>query len=188
MSSSGVRIWRTRPTGPGLGLSWTWSSGSICCSRSYTKAVYATRDGRHLAVSAMEPKFWEMLCTAIDRPDLKPYAFATGAEGQRIRHELEAAFAKRSFAEWTALFERVDCCVTPVLRFEESLQNEQLQARGMIVEVAGVKQFAPPFKISELPFEARLPPPEAGEHSEEILHESGFSADEIADLRAQKVI
>ena len=150
--------------------------------------VYATSDGRHLAVSAMEPKFWEMLCKAIDRPDLKPFAFATGAEGQRIRHELEAAFAKRSFAEWTALFERVDCCVTPVLRFEESLQNEQLRARGMIVEVAGVRQFAPPFKISELPFETRLPPPEAGEHSEEILRESGFSADEIADLRAQKVI
>jgi alpha-methylacyl-CoA racemase len=64
------------------------------------------------------------------------------------------------------LFERVDCCVTPVLRFEESIENEQLQARGMIVEVAGVKQFAPPFKISELPFEARLPPPAAGEHSE----------------------
>ena len=136
----------------------------------------------------MEPKFWEMLCKAIDRPDLKPFAFATGAEGQRIRHELEAAFAKRSFAEWTALFERVDCCVTPVLRFEESLQNEQLQARGMIVEVAGVKQFAPPFKISELPFEARLPPPGAGEHCEEILRESGFTADEITNLRVQKVI
>ncbi len=150
--------------------------------------VYATSDGRHMAVSAMEPKFWEMLCTAIDRPDLKPFAFATGAEGQRIRHELEVTFAKRSFAAWTALFERVDCCATPVLRFEESLQNEQLQARGMIVEVAGVKQFAPPFKISELPFEARLPPPGAGEHCEEILRESGFTADEITNLRVQKVI
>jgi alpha-methylacyl-CoA racemase len=58
----------------------------------------------------------------------------------------------------------------------------------MIVEVAGVKQFAPPFKISELPFEARHLPPAAGEHSEEILGEAGFSAAEIANLRAQKVI
>ena len=65
---------------------------------------------------------------------------------------------------------------------------EQLRARAMIVEVAGVKQFAPPFKISELPFETRLPPPAAGEHSEEILLEAGFSTEEIARLRTQKVI
>ena len=150
--------------------------------------VYATSDGRHLAVSAMEPKFWQTLCTAIGRPDLAPFAFATGAEGRRIRGELETAFASRSLAEWSELFERVDCCVTPVLRFEESMENEHLQARGMLVEVNGVRQFAPPFKISELPFSARLPPPEAGEHSDEVLRASGFSADEIAALRAQKVI
>jgi alpha-methylacyl-CoA racemase len=150
--------------------------------------VYATSDGRHLAVSAMEPKFWQMLCTAIGRPDLAPFAFASGAEGRRIRGELETAFASRSLAEWSELFERVDCCVTPVLRFEESMENEHLQARGMLVEVNGVRQFAPPFKISELPFSARLPPPEAGEHSDEVLRASGFSADEIAALRAQKVI
>ena len=150
--------------------------------------VYATSDGRHLAVSAMEPKFWQMLCAAIDRPDLAPLAFATGAEGQRIRRELEAVFAGRSFAEWSALFEKVDCCVTPVLRFEESMQNEHLLARAMLVEVAGVRQFAPPFKVSEMAFAARLPPPAAGQHSEEILREGGFTADEIACLREQKVI
>lgn len=150
--------------------------------------VYATSDGRHLAVSAMEPKFWQALCAAIDRADLKPFAFATGTDGLRIRRELETAFAQRTFAEWTDLFERVDCCVTPVLRLEESLDNEQLRARGMIVEVDGVKQFAPPFKISESPFEVRLPPPSAGEHSEEILLEAGFNGEEIARLRTQKVI
>jgi crotonobetainyl-CoA:carnitine CoA-transferase CaiB-like acyl-CoA transferase len=150
--------------------------------------VYATSDGRHLAVSAMEPKFWQMLCTAIERPDLAPFAFATGAEGERIRGELQAAFACRSLAEWNVVFARVDCCVTPVLRFEESMDNEHLQARGMLVEVNGVRQFAPPFKLSELPFSVRLPPPEAGAHSEEILLANGFSNDEIAGLRAQGVI
>jgi len=150
--------------------------------------VYATKDGRHFAVSALEPKFWQMLCASIERPDLVPFAFATGSEGLRIRAELEAVFAQRTFAEWTALFEHVDCCVTPVLRFEESLENEQLLARGMLVEVDGVRQFAPPFKISELPFAVRLPAPAAGEHSEEILREAGFGADEITRLRALKVI
>ncbi len=58
----------------------------------------------------------------------------------------------------------------------------------MLVEVDGVRQFAPPFKISELPFEVRLPAPVAGEHSEAILREAGFSADEINRLRTLKVI
>ncbi|WP_291989073.1 CaiB/BaiF CoA-transferase family protein [Candidatus Accumulibacter sp. ACC007] len=150
--------------------------------------VYATSDGRHLAVSAMEPKFWQTLCDTLDRPDLRPCAFATGAEGQRIRGELEAIFARRSLAEWTAVFDGVDCCVAPVLRLEESVDNAQLRAREMIVEVAGVKQFAPPFKISEHPFAVRHGAPAAGEHSAEILGEAGFSAREIATLRAQQVI
>lgn len=150
--------------------------------------VYATSDGRHLSVSAMEPKFWQALCDALERPDLRSRAFATGAEGRRIRSELEAIFAQRSLAEWTAIFERVDCCVAPVLRFEESMENEQLRARKMIVEVAGVKQFAPPFKISEHPFELRQAAPAAGEHSEAVLREAAFSEDEIASLRAQQVI
>jgi crotonobetainyl-CoA:carnitine CoA-transferase CaiB-like acyl-CoA transferase len=78
------------------------------------------------------------------------------------------------------------CCVTPVLRFEESPKTAAAGARHDRGSMAG--QFAPPFKISDLPFEARLPPPAAGEHSEEILRQSGFSVDEIGHLRAQKVI
>jgi crotonobetainyl-CoA:carnitine CoA-transferase CaiB-like acyl-CoA transferase len=150
--------------------------------------VYATNDGRHFAVSAMEPKFWQTFCDAIERPDLKPFAFATGGEGQRIRRELEAAFAKRNFAEWTAVFEHADCCVSPVLRMEESTTNAQLVAREMVVEVAGIKQLAPPYKISEHPFEARLPAPEQGQHSAEILREAGFSDQEISRLREQNTI
>ncbi|MCM8596337.1 CaiB/BaiF CoA-transferase family protein [Accumulibacter sp.] len=150
--------------------------------------VYATGDGRHLAVSAMEPKFWQTLCSVLGRPELRPFAFATGDEGRRVRRELEAAFAGRSLAEWTALFDEADCCVSPVLRFEESLANEHLLARQMIVEVDGVRQFAPPFRISELSFAARLPPPGAGEHSEEVLRESGFSESEIKSLRTAGVI
>ena len=111
-----------------------------------------------------------------------------GAEGLRIRGELENVFARRTFAQWTTLFEDIDCCVTPVLSFEESLKNEQLLARGMVVESDGIKQFAPPYKISDMPFEVRLPAPTAGEHGEDILREAGYSADEIAILRSRKAI
>jgi alpha-methylacyl-CoA racemase len=88
--------------------------------------VYATSDGRHFAVSAMEPKFWQMLCTAIDRPtsSLSPSPPAPKASASAASWKRPSPGDR--FAEWSELFERVDCCVTPVLRFEESLQNEQL--------------------------------------------------------------
>jgi len=158
-------------------------SGGLPCY-----GVYATSDGRHFAVGALEPKFWQLFCETINRPDLKPFAYAMGAEGLRIRGELENVFAQRTFAQWTTLFEDIDCCVTPVLSFEESLKNEQLLARGMVVESDGIKQFAPPYKISDMPFEVRLPAPAAGEHGEDILREAGYSADEIASLRSRKAI
>lgn len=158
-------------------------SGGVPCY-----GVYGTADDRFMAVGALEPKFWHMLCDTLGRPDLKPYGQATGTDGERVRRELQHLFAKRTLAEWMQLFENVDCCVTPILRLDESLGNEQIVARGMMVDVGGVRQFAPPFKLSEFEFDAPRPAPRTGADSESILCEAGFSADEIARLRAQRVI
>ncbi|MBL8398074.1 MAG: CoA transferase [Candidatus Accumulibacter sp.] len=151
-------------------------------------AVYATRDDRHFAVSAMEPKFWQTFCVTIGRPDLSSFALAYGPEGERIRAELARVFAQKSFAEWTAIFEHADCCVSPVLRPEESLGNAQIAARGLVVDVNGVKQLAPPFKISDHPFVVRSPAPRQGEHNREILREAGLSDAAIDELQQQKII
>ena len=114
--------------------------------------VYATRDGRYMAVGALEAKFWHRVCDTLARPDLKPHHLARGTDGAYARRELDAIFATRTQAEWVAVFDPVDCCVTPVLRLDESLQNPQLRARGMVVEVGGMRQFAPPFGLSDFDF------------------------------------
>jgi alpha-methylacyl-CoA racemase len=92
--------------------------------------VYATSDGRHLAVSAMEPKFWQTLCDTIDRPDLVPVRLppaprASASAANWKRHSPAAAWPNGRPCST-----RVDCCVAPVLRLEESVDNEQLRARG----------------------------------------------------------
>src|SRR5215831_3454253 len=76
--------------------------------------VYGTQDGRWLAIGALEDKFWQALCTALDRPDLSPLAFAPGAEGERVRRDLEAIFAAAPLAHWVERLDSSDCCVTPV--------------------------------------------------------------------------
>ncbi len=158
-------------------------SGGVPCY-----GVYATSDGRHMAVGALEKKFWELLCDTLGCAELKPFHLAFGKKGEQAKQALAAVFAGRTQAEWIARFEAVDCCVTPVLHIGEALDNAQLRARAMVVEADGLTQSAPPYKLSGFEFAIARSAPAPGEHSEEVLREAGYSAADIARLRAQGVL
>jgi alpha-methylacyl-CoA racemase len=147
--------------------------------------VYATQDGRYLAVGALEAKFWRALCEALDRPDLVAGQLATGRAGTAVRQQLAAIFAQQTQAHWIERLAAVECCVTPVLSLDETLADPQVRARDMVVTGAdGIRQYAPPFRLSGHAFAIARPAPAQGEHSAEILRESGFSDAEIAALSA----
>lgn len=150
--------------------------------------LYRTQDGRHIAVGALEPKFWKVFCDTIGRLDLTPFGLARGDDGERTRRALEALFASQPLAHWAAQFENVDCGVTPVLSFEEAMDHPQLKARGMLPEVAGLQQFAPPFKLSDHEFAVRAPAPKVGADGTALLRAAGYADAEIAALRARGVI
>lgn len=145
--------------------------------------VYATRDGRYLAVGALETKFWRALCDALGRPDLLPLQLATGVKGDEARLALEAIFAGATLAQWRARLEAVDCCVTPVLTFDEALADAQFAARGMVrARPDGSRQFAPPFALTPPAFAIARDAPAQGEHSREVLREAGVDDTAIAAL------
>ena len=145
--------------------------------------VYATQDGRYLAVGALEGKFWRVLCEALDRPDLIAGQLSTGHAGALVRQQLAAVFAQRTQAHWIERLADIECCVSPVLSLDESLADAQVRARDMIVSGAdGIRQYAPPFRLSGHAFAITRSAPAQGEHSVEILREAGFSAEEIGLL------
>jgi crotonobetainyl-CoA:carnitine CoA-transferase CaiB-like acyl-CoA transferase len=150
--------------------------------------LYRTQDGRYMAVGALEPKFWQRFCAAMGRPELEPFGLARGEAGERTRRELEALFASQPLAHWAALFETVDCGVTPVLTFEEAMTHPQLQARGMLRTIEGLPQFAPPLKMSGLKFAVRTAAPKVGADGTALLRAAGFMDAEIEALSAQGVI
>ena len=150
--------------------------------------VYRTRDGRYMAVGALERKFWETLCDILGCPELKGKHIVYGEEARPVRERLAAIFASRAQREWAELFARADCCVSPILTVDEALANEQLRARGMSVVEEGLRQFASPVKFSEFEFSVERPAPESGEHTDEILREAGFRDAEITALRSDGVI
>ncbi len=150
--------------------------------------VYATADGRYMAVGALERKFWELLCDTLGRPDLKPIHLDFGAKGEKAKAELAEVFISHPQGYWIAMFDKVDCCVTPVLTINEALDNEHLQARGMVVEADGLPQFAPPYKLSDFDFSIDRSAPAPGQDSDDILREAGYDNEAVATLRAQGII
>src|SRR5256885_11638556 len=150
--------------------------------------VYRTRDGRWMAVGPLERKFWETLCDILGCPELKGKHIVYGEEARPVKERLAAAFASRTQREWSEVFARADCCVSPILTVDEALENEQLRARKMIASDDGLTQPAFPLKFSEFEFGIGRPAPGRGEHTEEILREAGYREAEIAALRGDGVI
>lgn len=91
-------------------------SGAQACYR-----LYRTADDRYLAVGALEAHFWARFCAAIGRPELGPRQH--DADQPALIAEVQAEIARRSMAEWAAVFAEVDACVTPVLSVEEAAQD-----------------------------------------------------------------
>jgi len=159
-------------------------SGGVPCY-----GVYATQDGRYLAVGALEEKFWQALCAALQRPELVAKQFATGVAALEVKRELAAIFASKPQAYWVERLAGVDCCVTPVLSLEESIADPQIRARDMVLTAPdGTRQYAPPLKLSNHDFAIAREAPAQGQHSREVLQECGFSDDEIAQLAASGTI
>ena len=156
-------------------------------------ALYRTADGRHMAVGALERKFWERVCAVLQRPDLKACHWEVrGEPGSRSaqwgKSETGAIFASRPQAYWVEKFAGEDCCVTPVLPLEECLHDAQIIARGMVVRDGTTLQFAPPLKISDYAFAVERSAPEAGQHTDEILREAGYAGADIIRLRDSGVV
>ncbi|MCU1612718.1 MAG: Alpha-methylacyl-CoA racemase [Frankiales bacterium] len=122
--------------------------------------VYASSDGGHMAVGALEPRFYAALLRGLglDAADLPEQGDRAG--WPRLRETFAAVFATRTRAEWTQVFAGTDACVTPVLSFAEAPDHPQLAHRRSLVEVGGVHQPAPAPRFSRTPSEdPTLPAP-----------------------------
>jgi len=120
--------------------------------------TYQTRDGKFIAVGALEPQFYaELIATAGLDPSLfreSCFMSPDGHEPQRwaeLKPVLEERFMTRTRDEWCEAFAGRDACVSPVLTLEEAARDPHNQAREAFVTVAGVTQNAPAPRFSRTP-------------------------------------
>jgi crotonobetainyl-CoA:carnitine CoA-transferase CaiB-like acyl-CoA transferase len=151
--------------------------------------VYATRDGRYLALGAQEKKFWDVLCDGLGLPELKEQHQAQAEEAEAVRARLREAFLQRDAGEWMRLLGPLDCCVTPVMSFEEAAADAGYLARGTVRKAAGGGlDFGFPLAMSEFACPADRASPRRGEHSREILLRLGHREEEIEEMLSLGVI
>lgn len=138
------------------------------------------------------------LCEVIARPDLaadEKYAANTA----RVLHRkellpiLNSIFLTRPSAQWLSALEAAEIPCGPIHTLDQTFAEPQVAARGMLIELphptAGkVPLVGSPLKFSATPVDYRLPPPLLGQHTDEILLELGYSAEQISALRAEGVL
>lgn len=93
--------------------------------------VYATREGRHVALGAIEDKFWQRFCEAAGHREWIARA-AEALPQESLTASLAAFFGQVTLAECIARFAGADCCLTPVLSVGEALESEHFRGRGLV--------------------------------------------------------
>ena len=155
--------------------------------------VYRTRDDRYVMLGALEERFFRSFLRQVGREELLEGRDLSPEGVAGLRPELERIFAERTRDEWAELFANADTCLAPVNSMAEAFADPQLKERGMVVEMdhpklGAVTMIGSPFHMSETPASYRLPPPEHGEHTAEVLGPLGYDADRLEELKRKRVI
>lgn len=93
--------------------------------------VYRTLDGRHVALGAVEAKFWAAFCMAAERPDWVARQAEALPQAALIA-EVGALIGSLRLDECVARFVPADCCFSPVLDLGEALASPYTRERGLV--------------------------------------------------------
>ena len=170
------------------GGKWPGRGRSVTGGGSPFYAVYETSDGKYISIGSAEPKFYAELLRVLgldaeglpDRQD--------PAHWPVLRQRFEQVFRSRTRDEWTAQLAHAEVCFAPVLDMAEATRHPHNLARGNFVEVDGMVQPAPAPRFSRTPPAVPQAGVEPGVDLDAALDGWGYSAAEIAQLRAEGAV
>lgn len=159
--------------------------------------VFQTSDG-YVNIAATGLVIWERLANAIGKPELvsdPDYASPKMRSKNRdaLNAIIEAVTRTRTSAEWVEILNKAGVPCGPIHTIDKVFDDPQVKHLDLVQKVPGtgerdVRLVKQPFTLSRTPSKFVAPPPEVGEHTDELLHEFGFSDAEIATLKQEKVV
>jgi len=150
--------------------------------------TYETKDGKWLAVGAIEKRFYEEF---IERLGLQMNDLPKQHDRQGwpdLRRRFTDIIKSNTRAEWERIFEGSDACVAPILSLAEVADHPHNAARGTFARCDGVLQPAPAPRFSRTAPEMGAPPRPLGADTDTVLDDYGFESGEIAKLKETGVV
>jgi alpha-methylacyl-CoA racemase len=144
--------------------------------------VYETADGRHVAIGAIEDKFFAELVSRLGLKNLP--AQHDRSRWPEMRRRFADTFRTKTRDEWCKVFEDSDACFAPVLGWSEARSHPHSTARSAYVNVSNVEQPAPAPRFSRTAPGVQRPPPERGQGGAQALADWGFDAAAVKRLQS----
>jgi alpha-methylacyl-CoA racemase len=134
---------------------WSEQPGTnLLDSGAHFYEVYATADGSHIAVGALEPQFYARLLELVGIPATEMPQFDRG-RWPEFKQRFASLFASRPAAEWRDLLEGEETCATIVRGLFDAHEHPHMAARGTFIELKGVRQPGPAPRFSRTEAQAR---------------------------------
>jgi formyl-CoA transferase len=164
---------------------------------SIPTGVFPTSDG-FINIAAAGQKIWERLCKVIDAPELISHPeFATSGARSKNRDALNRKIAERTKQKdsktWVEAFNAAGVPCGPIYSVDQVFGDPQVAQLPMTGKVHSPKLgdltlVGQPVVLTRTPSSIQGPPPECGEHTDEILAEYGYSRSEIDRLRKARIV
>ncbi|HEY90324.1 MAG TPA: CoA transferase [Dehalococcoidia bacterium] len=161
-------------------------------AKSPLTGLYMTKDARALIFIILQPdRYWVKFCKAVGREDLSNNPSYNTIEGRaenitELRAIFSEIFITKTYEEWHPLLEGIPYAPNQSLR--EVINDPQARASGCFVsydhpQCGRIEQIANPIMMSKTPSSVRLPAPEFGQHTEEVLLEHGYTWEDIVGFK-----
>lgn len=124
-------------------------AGNHLGGRSPTYRTYRCKDGKHVAIGAIEAEFWTAMADALGL-SAQERARATD-DWDALAARLEEIFLTATQSEWCERFGGRNDCLAPVLSLEDAAEHPHMRARGIYRTIDGVQHPAPAPRLSRTP-------------------------------------
>lgn len=163
---------------------WTGEPGTnLLDGGSAAYGSYKTKDGKFMAVGALEPQFYSNLLKGLQ---LSEEIYRQFGNNEECKKKFQETFLTKTQEEWCQVFDNLDACVTPVLDINTLEKHEYYQIKKSITRDSNDMMVPEPQpKLSRTPGRSvsQEPPTLPGQHTIEILTELGYSKKQIDELQ-----